>query len=166
MSTYSVMKERFHYVSRAGLQALRNKLESIKSEAHELRTRLVELRQVKDVEDFDLIDDTLRLAFYEKEVERMQDMLAHCKLLDSVTADGTVRIGTVVRLKPSDADDQEISCVLVSSLEANPLEGKISDKSPLGLALLGKMKDAIVKVTGPHKSYSYKILGIEPMNQQ
>jgi transcription elongation factor GreA len=166
MSTYTAMKERFQYVSHAGLQALRNKLESIRSEARDLRSKLVELRQIKDVEDFDMIDDTLRLAFYEKEVERLETMIAHCKLLDSVTSDGTVQLGTVVRLQPSDADDQEISCVLVSSLEADPLEGKISDKSPLGTALLGKMKDAIVKVAGPHRSYSYKILGVEPMQQQ
>jgi transcription elongation factor GreA len=165
MSKQTLAKQRFHYVSEAGLQALHEQLEALKNEASALRAKLVELRQVKDVEDFDLIDDVLRLAFLEKETARIKDMIAHCKLLDTSSADGTVQIGSVVRLKPANADDAEMSCVLVSSLEANPAEGKISDKSPLGLAILGKMKDAIVKVTGPHKSFSYRIVGVEPMDQ-
>lgn len=155
------MSKQYHYVSESGLKALNEQLEAYKSETKELRAKLVELRQIKDVEDFDLIDDTIRLNFLDKEIERTKSMLQHAKLISELPADGTVQIGSVVRLQ-SEGADGEMSCMLVSSFEANPDEGKISDKSPLGIALLGKVKNAIVKVTGPRKSFSYRIVGVDP----
>jgi transcription elongation factor GreA len=157
---HTPISQRYQYVSEDGLKALQSQLDTYKDECSELRAKLVELRQVKDVEDFDMIDDTTRLNFLEKEIERVKDMIAHSKLLPDIPKDGTVQIGSVVRLQPFGADS-EMSCMLVSSLEANPLEGKISDKSPLGTAILGKMKDAIVKVAGPHKMFSYRIVGVD-----
>jgi transcription elongation factor GreA len=158
--THTPISQRYQYVSEGGLKAMQDQLDTYKNECSSLRARLIELRQVKDVEDFDMIDDTTRLNFLEKEVERVKDMIAHSKLLPDAPKDGTVQIGSVVRLQPFGADT-EMSCVLVSSLEANPLEGKISDKSPLGIALLGKMKDAIIRVAGPHKKFSYRIVGVD-----
>ncbi|HSE60831.1 MAG TPA: GreA/GreB family elongation factor [Candidatus Saccharimonadales bacterium] len=156
------MSKQYHYVSESGLKALSEQLDAYKNETRELRAKLVELRQSKDVEDFDLIDDTIRLNFLDKEIERTKDMIAHAKLWSELPADGTVQIGSVVRLQPEGVVAHgEMSCMLVSSLEANPDEGKISDKSPLGIALLGKMKNAIVKVTGPRKSFSYRIVGVD-----
>ena len=50
---------------------------------------------------------------------------------------------------------------IVSFNEADPLEGKISNESPLGLALLGKKKKDVVKVNTPRGQVEYKILKIE-----
>jgi transcription elongation factor GreA len=152
---------RYQDISETGLKALQKQLEDHKSEYSSLRDRLVELRQLKDVEDFDLIDETLRLNFLDKEIERVKDTIAHSKVLPAALKDGTVQIGSVVRLQPFDRGGSEMSCVLVSSVEADPLEGKISDRSPLGTALLGKMKDAIIKVAGPRKIFSYRIVGVD-----
>jgi transcription elongation factor GreA len=151
---------RYQYISENGLQTLHNQLDEYQNERKSLRDKLVELRQVKDAEDFDLIDETLRLNFLEKEVERVKDAIAHTKVLPEAPKDGTVQLGSVVRLKPLD-EESEMSCVLVSSIEADPLEGKISDKSPLGTALLGKVKNAIIKVAGPRKIFSYRIVGVD-----
>ena len=72
---------RTYQVSREGLRALKQQLETFQREYAELRSKLAELRQIKDAEDFDLVEDTVRLDFLEKEIMRVKQILAHCRVL-------------------------------------------------------------------------------------
>lgn len=147
-----------HYVSRAGMAALRQQLRAIEHDYQDLRGKLADKRQVKDAEDYDLVEDTMRLAFLDKEMHRLQYMIRQCKTLSSTGNGQTVRIGSKVRLSSEHGD---LDCMVVSSLEANPSEGRISDQSPLGRALIGKMANALVSVVAPHKKIAYRIVGID-----
>lgn len=150
---------RIYHVSREGLRALRQQLEVFQREYAELRSKLAELRQIKDAEDFDLVEDTMRLDFLDKEIARVKQVLARCRVLKkSRGGRATVRLGSKVRLQQ---DGREIECMVVSALEADPSEGKISDESPLGRALLGKMIHALVEVVAPRARLSYRIVDIE-----
>ena len=56
--------------------------------------------------------------------------------------------------------DEECEYRVVGSLDADPMNGKISDDSPLGKALLGKKIDDIVIVDAPAGELKFKILEI------
>lgn len=64
-----------------------------------------------------------------------------------------VGIGDVVTLKNS----KKIRYEITSEEEANPLEGKISHKSPIGMAIIGKKVGAKVKITTPKGTTEYTI---------
>lgn len=64
---------------------------------------------------------------------------------------------TVLDVEMGDEDTYEV----VSSIEADPTENKISDDSPLGAALLGKNEGAVIVVDAPIGQIEYKIVKIE-----
>jgi transcription elongation factor GreA len=71
-----------------------------------------------------------------------------------------VRLGSRVRVQEAGVDDAEIFS-MVGAAEANPLEGKISNESPLGKALLGKHIGDEVEVDAPNGRIKFKIVAIE-----
>jgi len=71
-----------------------------------------------------------------------------------------VRIGSRVKVQEAGLDDDE-TFSMVGAAEANPLEGKISNESPLGKALLGKHIGDEVEVDAPSGKITFKIVGIE-----
>ncbi|HKX73516.1 MAG TPA: GreA/GreB family elongation factor [Candidatus Saccharimonadales bacterium] len=149
-----------YYLSPDGTQRLRSQLAGLQSEYAELRSKLTELRQIKDADDFDMVEDTMRLEFLEKETARVAHILANSEeLRANPTETSTVQLGTRVRLEQ---DGKHLECMVVSAFEADPSEGKISDQSPLGRALLGKMINALVEVVAPRARVMYKIIGIGP----
>lgn len=147
-----------YVVSKDGLRILQARLTVLQQEYSDLRSTLAELRQVKDAEDFDLVEDKMRLEFLEKEIAQVKHVIAHSKVAQADPATPAVQIGSKVRLEQN---GKMMECVVVSALEADPSEGKISNESPLGRALLGKMINALVEVVAPRAKLSYKIVGID-----
>ena len=70
-----------------------------------------------------------------------------------------VGIGSMVKLLDLDLDE-ELDCKIVGSTEADSLEGKISNESPLGQKLLGKKVGEVVSVETQVGELQYKVLGI------
>lgn len=146
-----------YQVSPDGLATLKDQLAGYEKEYGELRAKLIELRQLKDADEFDLVDDNLRVAHLEQKIKQLQHTIAHCKVSD-IKSDGMVHLGSKVQLEH---EGGQMECVLVSALEADPSRGRISDQSPLGRALVGKMINALVEVVAPRRKMSYKILKID-----
>ena len=78
---------------------------------------------------------------------------------DDVAID-SISVGCCVKVLDVEFDE-ELDFKIVGSTEANSLKGLISNESPLGLALLGKKKGAIVEVEAPVGVVQYKILEIQ-----
>jgi transcription elongation factor GreA len=146
-----------YQISREGLTILQDQLATHQHEYHDLRAKLIELRQLKDAEEYDLVDDSLRVAYLEKKIQQLQHTIAHCKV-STVTDTKVVQLGSKVRLEH---DGTQMECILVSALEADPSQGRISDQSPLGRALVGKMLNALVEVVAPRNKTSYRIVSID-----
>ena len=70
-----------------------------------------------------------------------------------------VSVGIKVKVLDIDMEEEEVYS-LVGSEEANPMENKISDESPVGKALLGAKVNDIVTVASPNGEYELKILEI------
>ena len=70
-----------------------------------------------------------------------------------------VRVGSVVHVKDA-GSGKTLTYTIVGSTEAKPTEGRISNESPVGRALLGKKKGEKVLVKVPAGDFTYKIVGI------
>lgn len=72
---------------------------------------------------------------------------------------GVVSVGSRVKLKDLEYGDI-VDYTIVGSAESDPMNNKISNESPVGQALLGKSKGAIVDVNVPAGVIQYEILDI------
>ena len=77
--------------------------------------------------------------------------------------DGVVGLGTKVGLLDIEFDE-EFDYSIVSTIEADPDDDKISIESPVGKALIGKKVNDIVKVDIPHGVVEYKVLSVSKID--
>ncbi len=99
-------------------------------------------------------------AMVEARIAELEDMLQNVKIIDeSVISPDVVHLGTrLVVLDP--VFDEEVTYQIVGSKEANPMEDRISDESPVGKALLGHRKGDKVEVETPGGVSVYTIVEI------
>ena len=88
-------------------------------------------------------------AFLEGRIQEIEKMLEMADVIDEKAAQGSkeIRVGSTVSLKT--IDNKRRKYQLVGAVETNPAEGRISDESPLGRALLGKKRGDKVKIEAP-----------------
>lgn len=97
----------------------------------------------------------------EAKIAELEAKLRYAKIINESEIDTkTVQIGNVVKLFDIEFDE-EVEYTIVGSTEVNLAENKISNESPLGKALLGAKKNAIVEVDAPDGAIQYKILSIK-----
>jgi len=97
-------------------------------------------------------------ARLEGRIMELEMLLAKAKLIDQGRRD-IVSLGSIVHLRTN--DDREYRYTLVGAFEANPSEGRISNESPVGKALLGHKAGDCVIVSTPGGVKEYTILSIE-----
>ena len=86
----------------------------------------------------------------EEKIAKIENMIVNAKIIDDVQTDtNTVGVGATVKLLQKSTNRQMIYTI-VGSAESNPLEGKISNESPVGKAILGKKKKSTVQVQLPN----------------
>lgn len=99
-------------------------------------------------------------AKVEEKIAKLENMLRNAVLIEEEKVDKTlVNIGSVVKVKEVGTDDEE-EYTIVGSAETDPLEGKISNESPMGSALLGKKVGDIAEVEVPDGTVSFEIVSI------
>jgi transcription elongation factor GreA len=92
-----------------------------------------------------------------RRLAQLRHLLEHGKVVQKPTAPTTVQFGCTVTLQNGNKTQ---TYLLVSEHESNPLEGKLSQESPLGQALLGKSVGQTATVTTPRQETTYTILEI------
>ena len=99
-------------------------------------------------------------AFTEGRILQLENMLKNAQVVDeSEIPSDTVSVGAVVKVKDYDFDE-EVEYTIVGSAEADPMNFKISNESPVGEALLGKKVGDVVEVTVPEGVSKFEVLGI------
>ncbi|EEH99491.1 transcription elongation factor GreA [Clostridium tertium] len=99
-------------------------------------------------------------AFTEGRIIQLENMLKNAVVVDgSEIPTDKVSVGTKVKVKDYEFDE-EVEYSIVGSAEADPMEFKISNESPVGAALLGKKVGEIVEVLVPGGINKFEILGI------
>ncbi len=98
-------------------------------------------------------------AKIESEIARLQRLLASAKELKLRQGGLEITLGSHVHLR--NEDNREMRYAIVGPHEANPSEGKISNESPVGRALMGRKVGESVMVSTPSGVRSYTVLGME-----
>ena len=99
-------------------------------------------------------------AFIEGRILQLENMLKNASVVDeSEIPAGTVAVGTVVKVKDYEFDE-EVEYTIVGSAEADPMNFKISNESPVGRGLIGKKIGDIVEITVPDGINKFEILDI------
>lgn len=125
------------YLSKKGMKELKKDIAKLERSVQQTQTELREIDGGGSREErFERIEKLSRLENFEAELLEKKSQLANAKLLPRKRDALKVALGSVVDLM--DTNGHMVRYTLVSSLEANPSDGRISDQSPLGKSLLGR----------------------------
>lgn len=149
-------------VTVAGLKALEDELEDLKTvRRKDVAEKIKVARGFGDLSENSEYDEAKNeQAFIESRIAQLEAMLKNARVIDNdeLTLD-TVSVGTHVKIEDEDGEVEEYD--ITGSTEADPMNGKISDESPVGAALLGQKAGQTVTVTLPNGgTIDYKILEI------
>jgi transcription elongation factor GreA len=97
-------------------------------------------------------------SFIEGRIMEIEDIIKNAEIISKNGHGSTVTIGSTVTVKVS---DQQKKYTIVGSNEANPHEGKISNESAVGKALLGRKVGEKFSVSAPAGEMEYEIISIE-----
>ena len=143
-----------------GKKQLEKKLEEYKTQKRpEVIKKIGLAREFGDLSEnaeYDAAKD--EQARIEAEIQEMEAKLRDCIVIGKVDTT-CVNLGCVVTVFDQ-VFDEEVEYKIVGSTESNPLEGRISNESPVGMALLGKKVGDVVSVETPTGICSLKILKI------
>lgn len=148
-------------ITQTGLQKLQEELRVLETERlKELSERIAAASEEGDVSDNSEFEDLKEEYYYvEERIREVKDIIKRADLLEEGSADGTVGLGSRITVQVDD-DEEEDTWVLVNEEEASAKDGRISDESPVGLALLGKRAGDSVTITTPGGDLTYKILNV------
>ncbi len=146
-----------------GLQKLKDEIQYLTGEKRrEVAERIKHAREFGDISENSEYDDAKNeQAMLEQRIAQLEERLASARVIEREDVPtGVVDVGTRVRLKDVDAN-QTIEYVIVGSAEANPAQGKLSNESPVGKAIIGRKKGETVEVAAPRGSLKYKIVDVK-----
>jgi transcription elongation factor GreA len=141
----------------------------------ELQAELDQLRKVKRLEVADRLREAAdgedlienaeyeaaknEQAFVEGKIQDLETLLATAKIISETTLGDSATVGSKVVIQEEGSEKHE-NFVIVGAAEAKPNEGRISNESPLGKALIGHKKGEIATVTSPDGKYNVKIIKV------
>ena len=96
----------------------------------------------------------------ETKIADLENKIRYAKIIDESEIDTkTVQVGNVVKVFDMEFEEEE-TYTIVGSTEVDLSQNKISNESPIGMALLGAKKNQIVEVNAPAGIIKYKVLSI------
>jgi transcription elongation factor GreA len=145
-------------ITESGLKSLKEELEFRTTEKRlSIRDQLEDMRSKGDLSENDGYTMTLEdKSANEKRILEITEMIANSKVIKG-NNDSKVDPGDTVTIKSKDTKQYRI----VGEEEANPMENKISNSSPIGKALLGKRKGDKVEISTPQGKVIYEIIDIK-----
>lgn len=149
-------------LTREGFDKLEAELHHLKTvRRREVAKRIKQAREFGDIsENSEYEDAKNEQAFLEGRVREIEQMLRNARIIDDEISDDIVHLGRTITLKDLE-NDEVITYALVGSAEADPLNYKISNESPLGKAIIGKKVGDIVEIDAPIGIIKYEISQIE-----
>ncbi|MBE5967601.1 MAG: transcription elongation factor GreA [Lachnospiraceae bacterium] len=160
------MAEKKNILTYEGLRKLEDEIHDLKvNKRKEVAQKIKEAREQGDLSEnaeYDAAKDEQRDI--EARIEEIDKILRNAEVVveDEVDVD-VINIGCKVKIYDVEYDE-ELEYKIVGSAEANSLKGRISNESPLGMALLGKREGDTVDVETHTGTIQYKILEIQRSN--
>ena len=145
-----------------GLKKLQEKLDHLKSVKRlEVADRLKAAIALGDLSENSVYDDAKNeQAFLEGEIAELEEKIRHAKIIENSADSNVVSMGSKIVLKDLEFNETD-EYQLVGSTEADPDEGKISNESPVGAAIIGKSVGEVVEVHVGENIINYEIMEIK-----
>ncbi len=155
------MDQRPIYITAEGYAELENELDYLKSvRRKEIAQRLHNaLAEGELIENAELEDARREQSFVEGRIQTIQRQLSQATIIQGGSEEGVVTIGSRVTVNEEGSAFPE-EYQVVGSAEASPKNGKISNESPLGQALLGKAVGDKAVVKAPDGNIVFEILAV------
>lgn len=155
------MSEKPAYLTRDGRAKLEAELEYlVNHERKEVAERIAAAKELGDISESGEYEDAKKSqALLEGRIRDIKSILSRAEMIEEEQhANGEVRVGSCVTVRFE--DEEEETYTIVGSAEARPADGRISNESPIGAALLGRrlrQKVTVQTPSGPTKMTIVKI---------
>jgi transcription elongation factor GreA len=151
------------FLTKAGKQKLEDELEYLRVEKRaEVANRLHEAMEGGElIENAEYEAAKNEQAFVEGRIQELEIILASARLIEDKEKDksGSIQVGSTVTISEDGADPEKYT--IVGAAEANPREGKISNESPIGRAILNHHTGEELNVEAPGGMFKVKIIKVE-----
>lgn len=152
------MKKLFH-LTQDGKDRLAKELESLIGERPDIAERIAQARQLGDLsENHEYQAARTEQDRLEARISEIDHILNNSEIIKKPKGGKKVQLGSTVKLKDGGATTKQFT--IVGTVEADPLNGKISDESPIGKELMGKSVGDSAKLKNPSEAHTYKIIDI------
>ncbi len=152
------MKKQF-YLTKEGIIELEKELEGLVSQRGPIAERIKTAREFGDLsENAEYSSARQEQELVESRIAEIENILQNVEIIKKPKGDSKVQLGSSVTLKDSKSRSKNFQ--VVGTIESDPLNGKISDESPIGKALLGKSVGDEVEIKTPNETSIYKITNI------
>ena len=149
-----------YLLTKEGLEKLNEELKTlINDKRKEVIERIREAAAHGDLsENADYAQAREEQSFIEGRIQEIEDIVKNAEIISTTSHGNTVTIGSTVTITNGGGEKKY---TIVGSNEANPREGKISNESLVGKALLGRKAREKFKVATPAGEMEYEIVAIE-----
>lgn len=145
-----------YQITETGRKELEAELDELKSRRGDIASKIAEARDYGDLSENAEYDSAREeQGLVETRIAEIEDILLNAEQIKARRS-SKVQLGSTVELKNGKA----VTYTLVGPVEADPLSGKISNESPLGIALMGKVVGDKATITTPKGDTTYTILSI------
>ncbi len=149
--------------TKEGFQALVDELNYLKCEkTEEVKQSLAQARSYGDLSENSEYDEAKNeQARVATRIAELEELITHAEIIDeSELREDVINLGSTVLAYDYDMEE-EVEYSIVGTNESDPMRGRISDRSPIGNAMIGKVVGDIVNVTTPGGELKFKILSVE-----
>lgn len=150
------MKKTFQ-ITKEGKAELEAELTELKSQRARIADKIAEARDYGDLSENAEYDSAREeQGLVETRIAEIEDILTNAEIIKARKSSSVV-VGSKVELKTG---SKSVEYTIVGPVEANPLDGKISNESPIGLALMGKKVGDAATIATPKGSITYSVQSI------
>jgi len=154
------MKKQFH-LTQQGVDELKTELSELIAQRVVIAESIKSARELGDLaENAEYQSARQDQERNESRIAEIEHILANVQVITVSAKNSTVVLGSTVKLKSADGKTVK-EFQVVGTVEADPLEGKISDESPIGQALIGKKEGDEVEIKTPAETKVYKVVDIK-----
>jgi transcription elongation factor GreA len=152
------MKKLFR-LTQTGVNELQIELEALISKRVGIADAIKTARELGDLaENAEYQSARAEQDRHETRISEIENILQNVEIIKKPRGDSKVQLGSVVKLKGQGGKAKEFQ--VVGTVEADPLNGKISDESPIGQALIGQKVGETIEISTPTDTSTYKIVSI------
>lgn len=142
-----------------GIDELKQELDKLVALRPEITEKIKSAREMGDLsENAEYASARTEQEKNEARITEIEFILKNVALIKTPKVANVVHLGSMVKLKGKKG--QETQYKIVGTVEADPLEGKISDESPIGKALMGKKVGDEVEISTPSEIAIFTVASI------